>query len=174
MWFQEYFDLDFVEIYNSSRKVFSKKRNLIYFSAIMLILFGLFSIIPALVSPHITISSQFRLYSHFDYVFMLILSIIVSLNIVMNLHDIKSNSKAGKVAGMSSIGGFAALIGTATCPSCLISIFGFMGVGTLFFMVKYRLLISGIAILVMLLALNYTSKKVAGKCKRCNVPKKDL
>ena len=174
MWFQEYFDLDFVQIYKSSKLVFSKKRNVVFFILIQVALFSLFSIVPALVSPHITISSQFRLYSNFDHAFMGILSIIASLNIVLNLHDIKSNAKTKKIAGMSSIGGFAALIGTATCPSCLISIFGFMGVGTLFFMVKYRLVISGVAVLVMLLALNHTSKKVVGKCERCNIPKKDL
>ncbi len=173
--FFQYLDFDFVQIYKSSKLVFSKQRNVLYFIFIQLLLFSLFSIVPALVSSHISIAAQFRLYSHFDYAFMIALSIIASLNIVINLYDIKSNAKPRKIAGMSSIGGFAALIGTATCPSCLISIFGFLGVGTLFFIVRYRLLISGIAILVMLLALNHTSKKVAGKCERCSIlHKKDL
>jgi len=50
-------------------------------------------------------------------------------------------------------------------------IFGFLGIGTVFFLVKYQWFIAGIAILIMLVSLYFTSLKLSlklnGVCDSC-------
>lgn len=74
-------------------------------------------------------------------------------------------------SGKTAVGGgsavIAALFGTASCSSYLAGVFGFLGIGTVFFLVEYQWLIVGIAILIMLVSLYFTSLKLNGVCESC-------
>ncbi|MBI2671420.1 hypothetical protein HYX16_00640 [Candidatus Woesearchaeota archaeon] len=73
--------------------------------------------------------------------------------------------------GRTAVGGgsavVAALFGTASCASCLVAVLGFLGIGTVFFLVEYQWFIVGLAILIMLVSLYLTSLKLNGVCNSC-------
>ncbi len=166
----EWFNVEFSLIKKSVVEVLQKRGYVLALLIVMPLLMMLFLSMPVITSPHITLINQLNAYSFLDYAFILSLAVIVSLNGVMQFYNIRASSATvGKAASTGSFGSIVALVGTATCPSCLMALFGFLGVGTLFFLVEYRLVISGLAMVFMFLSLNSVSKKISGNCESCNV-----
>jgi hypothetical protein len=158
-------------ITTASKEVLSRKNYLISFIAIIFIILAIFISIPVFLMPANSLLFQLTVFTIKDYVLLTVLSILISLIIVMQVFSYKeakfcSPAKTA-VSGGSAI--TAALFGTASCASCLVAVFGFLGVGTVFFLVEYQWLIVGISILIMLVSLYFTSLKlneVRTSCKK--------
>lgn len=106
---------------------------------------------------------------------MLFLSILAGLNFALYWFALKQRKSRGitqSVAGgaASGIAGiFGAMVGTATCASCLAALFGVIGLGTgsVFFVLKNQSDFLLGAIALMLISIYFAARKVNKVCDSC-------
>lgn len=156
-------------ILTASKNVLSSRNYLIYFIVLAIAIFSLFVAIPTFLIPANSFSFQLKVFTARDYTLLSILSILTSLLIVMQVFTYKQAKicSAGNIATSGGSAIVAALVGTASCASCLAAAFGFLGLGTVFFLVKYQWLVVSVAIILMLISLYVTSLKLNGVCDSC-------
>ncbi len=156
-------------IITATKQVLSRRNYFISFIALIVIIIAVFISIPVFLIPANSFLFQITVFTIKDYVLLAVLSVLTSLLIVMQFFSYKQaklySSGNTAVSGGSAV--IAALFGTASCSACLAAIFGFLGIGTVFFLVKYQWFIVGIAILIMLVSLYLTSLKIIGICDTC-------
>jgi len=154
------------------KSVFKRKRFFIYFIFLALLSLWLFIYIPVKQIPGNTFAFQTSIFTSKDWFLLIVLSILTSTTLVMNIfavgNDLK-NMKYGSTLGRGSVGILSGIAGsifgpTATCAACVGTIFGFLGVGGIFLLLKYRQAIVVLSISIMLFTLYYTSKRVLGIC----------
>lgn len=156
-------------ILTASKQVLSRRNYLILFIILAFALFSLFIAFPILLIPANSLLLQLTIFTIKDYALLTILSVLTSLLIVMQVFSYKqtklySSEKTAVGTGSAII---AVLFGTAHCPLCIAAVFGFLGLGTVFFLLEYQWIVVGIAILLMLLSLYFTSLKLSGVCDTC-------
>lgn len=163
-------------IYLASVTVLKQKLYLITFIAISLIIFAILVIIPAKTIPGNDIVFQLKVIGYKGISLLLILSVLTGLSITMNLYlfrrrlNTKTSISLVGHGAFGSLSGFVgSIFGTATCSACVSSIFGFLGVGGILFLLKYRLLITLTAIILILISLYFNSRKVLGICNSCKI-----
>lgn len=147
----------------------------VLFASAVIILILLIAI-PILTIPGNTIQFQLKVFRMQDYILIIALSILAGLNFALNWYGFKlqktvraaSGSAAGGVA--SGIAGvFGAIVGTATCASCLAALFGLIGLGTgsVFFVLKNQSYFLLGAIVLMLISLYFAARKINKVCTSC-------
>lgn len=158
-------------IINATKLVLNKRK---YFLALIILIFAIFAVfisVPVFTIPANSFLFQLKAFAIRDYALIIILSTLMSLLIVMQVFSFNQAKlfSPGKttVSGGSAI--IASIFGTASCLSCLAAVFGFLGlsIGAVLFLVEYRWLIVGIAIVIMLISLYFTSLKINGVCEEC-------
>jgi len=158
-----------IYIITASKEVLSRKSYLMAFIALVFIIITIFISIPIFLIPANSLLFQLTVFTIKDYLLLTVLSILTSLIIVMQVFSYKDAKfcSPGKTAVSGGSAVVAALFGTASCSACLAAVFGFLGIGTVFFLVEYQWFIVGIAILIMLISLYFTSLKLKGFCESC-------
>jgi hypothetical protein len=159
-------------IFCAMQTVLQRKMYLIFFFPISLVLLVFFVAIPTFTIPSNTFQFQLSLYTTVEYITLVLLAVFSSLFILMNVYTYKKYSRARMrivvKGGIGSIPGtFASIFGVASCPMCVASLFGFLGFGTVGFLVRYQWWVFFIALAFMLFSLYLTSKKVIGVCNNC-------
>ncbi|RMD66101.1 hypothetical protein D6817_04780, partial [Candidatus Pacearchaeota archaeon] len=90
--------------------------------------------------------------------------------IALQVYSYKIKS-AGKNYGkgiLSAFSGFTAgIFGTAACSSCIAAVFGFLGLGGVFFLVKYQWYVVSISIVLVLISVYLTARAVDKGCEVC-------
>jgi len=157
------------EIINASKQVLSSRGYFISFIFLAFVIFSLFVAIPTLLIPANSLLFQLSVFTLKDYTLLTVLSILTSLLIVMQIFTYKQAKicSSGNIATSSGSAIVAALFGTASCASCLAAVFGFLGLGTIFFLIKYQWIVVSMAILLILISLYLTSLKLNGVCNSC-------
>lgn len=159
------------QIINAICMVLGNPRYLIIFLLLIGAFIWLFLYIPVKNIPGNDFAFQLSIMAPKDFVLLITLSTLTALSVVMNGYILKRQfsvrSGVGLV-GQGGLGGFAGVIGsifgTASCASCAISLFGFLGVGSVLFLLQYRQAITMVAILLLIISLYFTSKSVLGIC----------
>lgn len=157
------------------REVLKRKVYLWGFLLLAPVIFFVFVLIPVTTIPGNNFIFQLKVFALKDYIILSAVSFISALFFIMQSYIFfRTREKRAKLgtAGQGMIGGYggfvAALFGTASCTSCLASIFGFMGFGSILFLAKYQWIILLAAIGLMLVSIYFTSKKVIGICTSCD------
>lgn len=106
---------------------------------------------------------------------MVFLALLVGLNFSMNIYEwkrrqstnISKSAASGTVAGFG--GAFAAIVGIATCTSCLAFLFGIVGpgIGSVAFVLKFQTLFLLGAIALVVISLYFTARKINKVCNLC-------
>ena len=127
-------------IIRASKQMLSKRNYLFTLIILSLVIFFIFILIPVFLIPANSLELQLTIFTIKDYVLLTILSILTSLLIVMQVFsyrqaEVCSPGKAVFGGGSAIV---AALFWTASCASCLVAVFGFLGIGTVFFLVEYQ------------------------------------
>lgn len=144
------------------------------FIFVAIIFFALFIAIPIYTIPGNSFSFQLSIFRKQDYVLMIFLTLLVGLNVVLQIYGWRQNKKQtsqnlaqGTAAG--AVGVFGAIVGTAACASCLASLFGLIGLGTgsVFFVLKNQSYFLLGAIALMLFSLYFAARKVNKVCVLC-------
>jgi len=157
---------------DASKHVLKNQNYLIGLIIGSVLIFVLFTYIPVLLIPGNTLLFQLKeVFIIRDYVLMSVLSVLTALLLVMQVHLYKSAKilQIGKGA-LGSYSGFVAMIfGTAACASCVASVLGFLGVGTVFFLIKFQWVVASIATFLVVFSLYFTSLKVLEVCNKCQI-----
>lgn len=156
--------------------VLRDKKYLAAFLFLSVAIFWLFIYIPVKNIPGNDFAFQLSIMTLQDKILLVILSLLVSLSIVMNVYAFKLKRSAkvgismvGQGGGGLFSGAAASIFGTATCASCVASIFGFLGTGGVLFLLEYRTQIVLVSAVLLLISIYFTSAKVLGVCKSCGV-----
>lgn len=162
----------------ASSTVLSRKTYLFTFLAFTPLAFFIFVFIPTVTIPGNSIDFQLSIFTTRDYVLLGILSLLTSLFLVIQIFIFRNslNSKARlSTIGKGGIGGYAAVVasvfGTASCSACLFALFGFLGASTLLFLIQHQWYIVSGAIILILISLYFTARKVNGICDLCRINK---
>lgn len=137
-------------------------------------LFWLFIYIPVRSVPGNDFAFQLSILRPGEVVLLTILSTLTALSLTFNIFALshKSSLQTGaSMIGQGATGFFSGMLatvfGSATCAYCVSAIFGFLGVGSVFFLLDYRTPITLGAITLLLISLYFTSRKVLGICEAC-------
>lgn len=159
---------------SASKIVFSRKLYILGFVVIAIVMFWFLMYIPVKTIPGNDFLFQISILTLKDWVLFTSLPLLTALSIVMNVYILtkkRTGKDAASMAGQGSTGFLSGIIasvfGTASCSACVVSIFGFLGVSTVFFLLDYRTLITTGAIFLMLVSLYFTSKRVINACESC-------
>lgn len=162
-------------IYFATAKVLEKKNYKIWFFALTAIFIAAYILLPVWLTPGNTLSFQISLLRPRDYILFLILSAVTALLILMQafLFLRSKKGRAGAV-GQGGVGTFSALFGgllaTAACSSCIAALLGFLGAGSIFFILQNQPYIVAIAIALVLVGLYFSARRVRGYCESCEAP----
>ena len=159
-------------IYKSSKEILSKKNYLSLFLIITLLLLAAYVLIPVFTIPGNDILFQLSIWKFKDYAVLIPLSFLVSLMITMQVYSFKQKRKNTlNETGKSVVGGYSGIIagvfGTASCSSCVAAIFGFLGTGSVLFLIEYQWYVVAGSIALVLLSLYLSSLNVQKKCGVC-------
>lgn len=178
------------QIYNAAKQVFGERKYVFILLLFASFFFGLFVYIPVATTPGNSFAFQLSIFRAQDYFLMVFLAFLVGLNFSMNIYALRkqkvignsvaspvrnreglqraiSNGASGTVSGFG--GAFAAIVGTATCASCLAFLFGIvgLGIGSVIFVLKYQTLFLLGAIALVVISLYFTARKVNRHCASC-------
>lgn len=142
-----------------------------------IISFAIFIALPVFTVPGNTLFYQLKIFRVQDYFLMISLAILIGLNFALQAYGMRqqrmsANRATKSVAGgmMSGIiGMFGAMVGTATCASCLAFLFGLIGLGagTVFFVLQNQVYFLSGSVLAMFVSLYFASRKVNKICDSC-------
>lgn len=161
---------------SASKLVFSDRSYFFGFLVVAFAMFWLLLYIPIRSIPGNDLAFQISILTPKDWFLFTILPALTALSIVMNIYILKNKKSIQDGVSMAGQGGTgflsgisASVFGTATCAACVASIFGFLGVGGVLFLLQYRTYITTVAIILMLISLYFTSKRVLNVCESCRV-----
>ena len=160
----------------SLRLVFQERRFLLiplsltllpFALSLPLLLFALFLSIPVWTTPGNSFLFQMGIYTLYDFLLFGLLAGLSALVLTLSLSYARTSfSLFGYAAVGTSTGTFAALFGSATCASCLATVLGFLGAGTVFTLLAYRwYVVAGLGLLLLLSLYLVTAK--TNTCRRC-------
>lgn len=166
----------FVNLFSASQSVLKDKFYLTGFLTVSGVLFWLFLYIPVRIIPGNDFAFQLSILRPNDIFLLIVLSLITALSLTLHFYLLRkkvSNKGITLTIGSSLAGSTVGIIGslfaTASCAACIASILGFLGVGTVFFLLNHRQLIIALSIVLMLISLHFTARKVLGICEVCRV-----
>lgn len=165
---------DVKTIVQASRTILANKNYRLALFIIIPLIFFLLVSIPVNTIPSNDFKTQFSLYKSRDYFMLAAMSFLGSLFLLMHVYNFKRMRQAREKAGALSTGGIggsagalASVFGAATCPMCVASLFSFLGVGAVGFLLQYQWWVFAVALLFMLTSLYFVSRKVNGICEKC-------
>ncbi len=154
------------------KETLGHRRYLLLFLILSVVFLLLFELIPVVTVEGNTPLFQLALYTPVDWAVLLILSIVSAMYITMQIFAMRTGSKIKGVG--ATLGGtfgalFAGITGTAFCASCLAPLFALFGIGFggLIFVLEYRLYFVVAILIMMLIALYLTARKIKRVCTTC-------
>lgn len=164
------------QIHNAATHVFEERKYIFILLSFALFFFALFIFIPVATTPGNTLAFQLSIFRVQDYFLMIFLALLVGFNFSMNIYTWRKQRQLANVSGFAAGGAtagfggmFAAIVGSASCASCLASLFGIMGlgIGSVAFVLKYQTFFLLGAIALVLFSLYFTARKINRHCASC-------
>ena len=145
---------------------------LILFIILILVMFSLFTLIPAWTVAGNTFATQLKIFTARDYAVLALLSGLSALFITMQVYVMRLKKQIrgmGKTLGGGLGALFAGIAGTAFCASCLAPLFALFGIGFggVVFVLNYRWYFVIAITLLMLVAIYLTARKINKVCASC-------
>lgn len=163
-------------LFTACQIIFTSKKYLISFVLFNLAFIWLLLYIPVRNIPGNDFAFQLSILTPKDIVLLITLSSLTALSIMMNLYVLRrrfSPKASIALVGQGGFGGVTGIIGsifgTTSCAACVTSLFGFLGIGGIFFLLQYKQIITFAAIILILIPLYFTSKNVLGVDDACRV-----
>jgi len=161
-------------IYFALRRVLEKKNYKLWFSGLSALFIAVYIVLPVWLTPGNTLTFQLSLFTPRDYLLFLFLSVVTALLILMQVFlFVRSRRGRASAVGRGGIGIFSALfaglLATAACSSCILAVFGFLGAGSIFFTLGHQTYFVYGGILLVLIGLYFSARRVQGYCESCEV-----
>jgi len=149
-----------------------KKRYKVWFVVLTGFFIATYVLIPVWLTPGNSLSFQLSLLKPKDYVMFVILSALTALLLLMQVYLFRSKTRRAGSIGQGGVGIFSAIFGgllaTAACSACIAAIIGFLGAGSVFFVLENQPYIVIIAISLVVISLYLSSRRVLGYCRECD------
>lgn len=165
------------EILKGLKFIFKNRIYLSIFIFLFMSVFILMFFLPVGMIPGNSVKIQSSIFLQKDYWLFGILSFLSSLIVVMQVAIVRENN-ALKIKNSAAIGSFgifsgvvSSVFGTATCGLCVSALFGFLGAGTIIFLVDHRLYVVFGSIALLLFSLYFSAKRVNQNCAECKIIK---
>lgn len=155
------------------RKALAAPQHTSVFLLLAVLIFTLYVFLPVVLIPGNSVALQLSITRGQDYILFAVLSLATALLIMMHVYLF--SQKKGKLSGLAqggtgiASGLFGGLLATAACSSCIASIIGFLGSGSVFFVVENRTPISIASFALLLGAVAFTAKRIDDSCRECDV-----
>ncbi len=134
----------------------------------------LFLAYPILATPGNDLAFQLSITPWWGLLLMGFLAFATGLLVTMQayifrrLKALPAKETGGTIVG--SISAFLAnMFASASCTACVSALFGFLGLGTIIFLLNYRWEIVGASIALILVSLYFASRRIANHCRDCGV-----
>ena len=158
----------------STKTVFSSKKYIVLFIATSIAALSLYLWFQVQAVPGNDIAFQIAITPWWGFLLWALFAIATGLLITMNVFVFKNlrrvhvKEAGGTVVGSAS-GFIASVFSSATCASCVSSLFGFLGFGSVLLLLEYRwhILVASIAIIAV--SLYFVSKRINGECANCKI-----
>lgn len=150
-----------------------------YFSIFLIsaiLLFVLLVLIPIFTIPANNLSMQLKIFTPQNYLLMGFFSLLAGVILALSWYsfrqqkEISSASQSVAAGAASTFAGiFGAVVGTASCLSCLVALLSLVGLGVgsaLFVLENQSYFLLG-AIVLMLISLYFTTQKITRVCESC-------
>ena len=164
------------EIVKATKVLLLTKKYRIWFALITVITFVVLASAPVFLIPGNSFGFQASIYTPRDWILLIVISPLNALLILMQIKvfkDSKAQKEKLKAAGGAGISGYSAfvasILATASCASCVAGLFGFLGVGGVLFITEYRWLFVLGALLIIAVALYFTSRRYNNNCGTCTI-----
>ncbi len=158
----------------AAKHVIGSKEYLFGLLVLAFAIFWLLVYIPVRTIPGNDFAFQLSLLAPKDHILLITLSVLSALSIIMNIYVLRHKptvqtglSMVGQGGGGLLSGIIGSVFGTATCASCAASILGFLGIGGVLFLLQHRTWITTASVILILVSLYFTSRKVLGVCESC-------
>lgn len=169
---------EIVSVFFDAYKIaFKSKKYVIGLLLLSIAIFGVFIYIPVSTIPGNDLPFQLSIMPLRDFILLTILSFLTSLSILFNLYILKKQSsiqinQLGNMTFLGAISTSTSIFGSVTCIACASTFLSFLGIGTIVFIFKYQTILVVFSILLMLISLYFTSRKVLGICNPCSIKDK--
>jgi len=165
----------FTLIFSASKSVLENKSYKLWFLGLIAIFIVAYIFLPVWLTPGNTLAFQLSLLRPSDYILFLVLSAVTALLVLMQAFlFLRSKKDRAGAVGQGGVGVFSALFGgllaTAACSSCIAAVLGFLGAGSIFFILENQLYFVYGAIALVVLGLYFSARRVQGYCKSCEIP----
>ncbi len=160
-----------MQVPKAANAVLSEKKSFLAFLLLSVAIFWIVILTPGQIVSSDIVSQGFTVG---DLIFLGAVSILTSLVITMQFFSFKLTGKAG--AGQSALSGAgfvsalsAAIFSSASCGLCVAAVFSFLGAGGVIFLVDNRVYVVAGSVVLLLISLYFSSKKVNNDCETCHV-----
>lgn len=140
------------------------------------LLFWLFLILLVKTTPGNDLAFQLQLFRLPHYLLLGTLSLLLALLLAMQLYVIRQRWEARMIAGAVGRGGIgglpallATILGTASCSACVASIFGWLGIGGILFLLEYRWWFVAASLVLMGVTIVLTARTIEHACAACEI-----
>lgn len=160
-------------IASASRVVLGKRGYALWGLALTAVLFASYVLLPVWLTPGNTLSFQLGLLRLRDYALFAALSLLTALLLLLQAYLFAHRrtqrvSALGKGAGGLFSALFAGMLATAACSSCIAAVIGFLGAGSVFFVIGHTAYFVWGGIALVLLGLYASARRIEGYCKDCD------
>lgn len=150
------------------------RRYRIGYVVLTMVLFLAYLFLPVWLTPGNTLSFQLGLFRTQDYALFALLSLVTALLLLMQVYLFTHRKQRVGAVG-EGVGGvfsalFAGVLATAACSSCIAAVIGFLGAGSVFFVIGHTAYFVWGGIALVLIGLYTSARRIEGYCKSCSVP----
>lgn len=161
-------------IINAIKQIFIEKQYITWSVVLSVLIFALYIFLPVWLIPGNDPLFQLSILRLQDFILFAMLSFMTALLILMQIFLTQRSKKerAGAI-GRGSVGVssslFGGLLATAACPGCITTLLGFLGAGSIFFVIENQMYFLAGAIVLTFTAIYFTARRINRHCKSCNV-----
>jgi thiol:disulfide interchange protein len=162
----------FVLFTNAAKTILSDRSYKLWFFGLTILFVVAYLFIPVWLTPGNSLAFQLRLFTIRDYILFITLSVAISLLTLMQVFlFLRSKKDRASAVGQGGVGVSSALFGgllaTAACSSCIAAILGFLGAGSVFFVLENQPYIVAAALALVVIALYFSARRVERYCRDC-------
>lgn len=163
-------------IIEAFRKTFERKKYYLLWFLLAFGFFWIFIFVPTFTIPENSIILQLTLLTSRDFLIQIVLSILITLMITIQVFAFRVTQKKKHKLGLVGSGGissylafFGVMLATPVCASCLLTVFGYLGAGTVLFGLQHSNGILAASIALIAVSIYITSRKIIKGCEACNL-----
>lgn len=161
----------FLRIFKAANAVLSGRKYFFMFVLLSVVIFWVLVLAPDRIAQS---NAAPRIFGTGEYVFLGGVAILASLVLTMQIFSFNLSGRMGaSQSALSGVGFLSALssaiFSSASCGLCVGTLFGFLGAGGVIFLVDNRAYVVAGSIVLLLLSLYLSSKKVNNDCEKCHV-----